>query len=100
MEETRKEIEVDEINIILKIPKESVRLVVSATVLDNDGKTMKLEKTLSVSDIMAARKDFLDYVEEGDDYDVRYVLTDKGLEYLKELDGLPEDEGGDSDESE
>lgn len=76
-------IELEEMNIFLRIPKEAVALEVIASLLDGDGKVVRVSNKLSVSDIMGKRQDFLDYVEDGDDYDARYVLTDKGREYLK-----------------
>ena len=33
----------------------------------------------------AARQAFLDNVEDGDDYDARFVITDKGMDYLEQL---------------
>ena len=79
------EIEVEEINIILKIPKETARLHVEATVLNPSGNPQKIAKTLSVSEIQKARQDFLDYVEFGDDYDAEYTLTEKGRELLERM---------------
>jgi len=72
-------------NIFLRIPKEAVALEVTSSLLDEDGKVMKVSTKLSVSDIREKRQDFLDNVEDGDDYDARYVLTDEGMEYLQNL---------------
>ena len=80
-----KAVELEEINIILRIPKEAVALEVIASLLDGDGKVMKVSTRLSVSDIREKRQDFLDNVEDGDDYDDRYVLTDEGMTYLQSL---------------
>ena len=80
-----KTIELEEMNIFLRIPKEAVALEVTASLLDEDGKVMKVSTKLSVSDIREKRQDFLDNVEDGDDYDARYVLTDEGMEYLQNL---------------
>jgi len=77
--------ELEEMNIFLRIPKEAVALEVTASLLDEDGKVMKVSTKLSVSDIRDKRQDFLDNVEDGDDYDARYVLTDEGMEYLQSL---------------
>lgn len=78
-------IELEEMNIILKIPKEAVALEVTASLLDEDGKLMRVKTKLSVSEIRDRRQDFLDNVEDGDDYDARYVLTDEGRTYLERL---------------
>ena len=82
---TGKTIELEEMNIFLRIPKEAVALEVTASLLDPDGKLMKVKTSLSVSDIRDRRQDFLDNVEDGDDYDARYVLTDEGRAYLERL---------------
>ncbi len=77
-----KVVELEEMNIFLRIPKETVALEVTASLLDGDGKIMKVSAQLSVSDIRNCRQDFLDNVENGDDYNPKYVLTDKGRDYL------------------
>ena len=82
--EEPKTIELEEINIFLKIPKDAVALEVTASLIA-DGKVQKVSKKLSVSDIRDKRQDFLDNVEDGDDYDARYVLTEEGMAYLESL---------------
>ena len=79
-----KTIELEDINIILKIPKEAVALEVTASLI-LDGELRKVGHNLSVSDIRDARQAFLDNVEDGDDYDARYVLTEEGMAYLEQL---------------
>ena len=81
-----KVIELEEMNIFLRIPKEAVALEVTASLL-MDGKVQKVKNSLSVSDIQDRRQDFLDNVEDGDDYDARYVLTEEGKAYLESLEG-------------
>ena len=78
-------IELEEMNIFLRIPKEAVALEVTASLLSETGKVQKVSTKLSVSDIRDRRQDFLDNVEDGDDYDARYVLTDEGRAYLESL---------------
>lgn len=82
--EEAKEIELDEINIIVKIPKDAARITINAVVLDNDGSPLGVSKTLNPEDIRQARQDFLDNVEDGDDYDALVVLTDAGREWLEQ----------------
>ena len=82
--EEPKTIELEEMNIFLKIPKDAVALEVTASLIA-DGKVQKVSKKLSVSDIRDKRQDFLDNVEDGDDYDARYVLTEEGMAYLESL---------------
>ena len=81
----KKNIELEEMNIFLRIPKEAVALEVTASLQDADGKVMKVGTKLSASDIHDRRRDFLDNVEEGDEYDALYVLTDEGREYLEQI---------------
>lgn len=78
-------IELEEMNIFLRIPKEAVRLEITAQVINENGELMKVSTKLSVSDIRDRRQEFLDNVEDGDDYDARFVLTDEGREYLRGL---------------
>ena len=82
---TGKTIELEEMNIFLRIPKEAVALEVTASLLDPDGKLMKVKTSLSVSDIRDRRQDFLDNVDLGDDYDAHFVLTEEGKAYLESL---------------
>lgn len=78
-------VELDEYNLIIKIPRESVKLEIKAVFLDDNDELATVCKTLKLRDIQEARKDFLENVEDGDDYDARYVLTDEGREWLEEF---------------
>ena len=80
----RRTIELGEMNIILRIPEGAAALDVTATILGEDGETLKVNRRLSVRDIFKARQAFLDNVEDGDDYDGYYVLTEEALSGLKE----------------
>ena len=84
-DKAEKSIEVEEMNIILLIPKEVASITVNAVIIDADDKTLKVSRRLSVEDIRKARQDFLDNVEGGDDYDAHYVLSDEGMKYLEQL---------------
>ena len=77
-------VELDEMNVILRITKEAVSLELNAGILDEAGKLRKVGKRLSVSEIREARQAFLDNVE-GDDYDARFVITEEGRRYLESL---------------
>lgn len=85
-------IELDEINVIIKIPQDSARIDLTAHILDDDGHVVKVCKTLRSEDIREARRDFLDNVEEGDDYDARYIITDEGRAWLEKMENLKNDE--------
>ena len=85
MSKKKKEIELDEINIILRIPENAAELSISAKLLDKKGKPMEVSRTLSVQDIFKARRDFLDNVPDGDEYDAKYVLTEEGRAFLERM---------------
>lgn len=78
-------IELEETNVILKIPKDAFALKLIAYVPNGEEKPHKCEKDLSLQELIAARKDFLENVEFGDDYDAKYVLSEEGKRYLEEL---------------
>ncbi len=70
-------VEAENINVILKIPKGAMKLRIQALMLDEDDKPYTLEQTLNTAEIFDARKDFLENVECGDEYDTVYTLSDK-----------------------
>lgn len=78
-------VNLEEMNIFLPIPTESVCVEVIAGVLDSDGKLRKVSTKLSASEIWKKRQAFLDNVEFGDDYDGKFVITEEGRKYLEEL---------------
>ena len=78
-------VKVDEMNIICKIPKAAASVTITAVIVDENDEPLKMMRRLSTEDIRIARQDFLDNVEDGDDYDGRFVITDEGMEYLKQL---------------
>ena len=76
-------VELEEYNLIIKVPRESIKLEIKAVFLDDNDEMTTVCKTLKLCDIQEARKDFLENVEYGDDYDASYVITDKGREWLE-----------------
>ena len=81
------EVQLEDMGVILRIPKEAIRLELTVTLLDEDGALRNVVAEFSASDIREARQAFLDNVEMGDDYDAMWRLTEKGrreLEFLKE----------------
>ena len=74
----------DLIHIIIAIPKDTARLIINATMLGEDMNPVTAETEMSVSEIMQARKDFLDYVGD-DEYNAKYTLTEKGRELAARL---------------
>ena len=71
----KKTVEVQEMNILLRIPEDAVALEVTATTIGRNGKARRLRRTLSAKDIAKAREAFLENVEDGDDYDGGYVVA-------------------------
>ena len=84
-EEEKKTIELEEMNVILRIPVSSASVTVTAMVIDENDELVKVCRRFSAEDIRAARQVFLDNVEDGDDYDARFVITDEGMGYLEQL---------------
>ena len=80
--------ELEEENIILPIPVDTVQLELTARYLDGDGEVRSARATYKRSDIRQMRKDFLENVDDGDEFNVRYTLTDKGREMLNQMDSL------------
>lgn len=77
-------IELDLINIILPIPKQTVSMELTVKIMDGD-KIQTVCKPFTISDIHDMRQNFLDNVEFGDDYDAVYTITEEGKRYLEEL---------------
>lgn len=77
-------VELEEMNVIIKVPKDVVRITMNCTVFsDGMEDLLKVEAVLGREDIRQARQDFLDNVEDGDDYDALYCLTDAGRALLE-----------------
>ena len=68
-------------NIIIKIPKGTYKLKLDAEFVD-DTVHGKASMTVNKEDIEAYRQDFLDNVEDGDDFDGVFVITEKGLQTI------------------
>lgn len=78
-------VELDNINIIAKIPEKTARLTLTVQYFDDDGNPQKVCKVMDSEEIRQARKDFLDNVEDGDDYDAVYVITEEGERWYEEI---------------
>ena len=85
MGETNSEYTGEMINIIMKIPKNTVMIETEVTAMKDDGNMFTATNIMTVGDIFEARKDFLDNVEAGDDYDAVYELTEKGRKFLEAM---------------
>ena len=79
------EIQIEDMGVIIRIPKEAVRLEITVLILDEDGNLQKVCAEFSASDIREARQAFLDNVEFGDDYYAMWQLTEKGRRQLEEM---------------
>lgn len=91
MDNEEKEYELDEMNVILKIPTEAVEVELTVKFV-RDNEIIAGKRVLTMGELFQARRDFLDNVEDGDDYDVRYAITEKGLKYLEELEQMRSDD--------
>ena len=78
-----KNVELEEMGLIIRIPKNCKKFKIKATV-DIDGVETKVERKFKFEDIMTARQDFLDNVELGDDFDAKFQVTEEGLKWLEE----------------
>lgn len=80
------EVALEEMNVILRIPTEAISVTVTAKVIEKDsGDLLEVGRKLTTQDIFKARTDFLDYVDGGDDYDAKFVITDEGRRWLEEM---------------
>lgn len=79
-----KELCLEEMNVIMRIPENAASITVEAMVIE-DEKAVWVKKRMGLKDITRARQDFLANVEDGDDYDAKFVITDKGREWLEEM---------------
>ena len=85
-----KELDCELINIIVKVPKETVTCGFTAKLLQ-DGKLVEAHMEMTPEEFRQARQDFLDNVYGGDEYDARYVLTEEGKAYADRLMGVEHD---------
>lgn len=84
-------VELDEMNVIMKVPKAAVHITMNVKYFDEHGKMVEVQAYVDHDMIAQARKDFLDNVEFGDGYDAVYSLTDRGREWLAQIEaGNPE----------
>lgn len=79
-----KEINVDSHPVILWIPKNAIHATMKFTLVDDDGETYKVQTKITNDGLATARREFNEQVGD-DEYYVKYVLTDKGLDMLEEL---------------
>lgn len=79
-----KEVKVDTHPVILWIPKNAIHATMKFTLVDDDGETYKVQTKFNNDVLVEARKDFNEQVGD-DEYYIKYVLTDKGLDMLERL---------------
>lgn len=79
--ELQQELDCELINIIVKVPKDTVACRFIAKMLQ-DGKLIEAHMEMTPEEFRQARQDFLDNVEDGDDFDKVYVLTEKAKREL------------------
>ena len=78
------EIDLEQINVILQIPKNTAKLKIEAVIVDDDNQAHVVTRSLSTQEVFDARKDFTDWVDE-EEYGAVYTITDLGREYLESL---------------
>jgi hypothetical protein len=74
----------DFIHIILPVPKDTVTVSVTAKMIQN-GKLIEAKMDMTPENFRQLRQDFLDNVEDGDEYDGVWSLTEEGKEYVERL---------------
>ena len=79
-----KEINVETYPVILWIPKNAIHATMKCTLIDDDGETYKVQTKITNDGLATARREFNEQVGD-DEYYVKYVLTDKGLDMLEGL---------------
>ena len=84
--ELPQELDCELINIIVKVPKDTVACRFIAKMLQ-DGKLIEAHMEMTPEEFRQARQDFLDNVEGGDDFDKVYRLTEEGKAYVEKLMG-------------
>lgn len=77
---TKNIIDLEEIDVIIQIPKNSSRILITADVFVGD-KQLSVTRVLNPDDIFNSRKDFIDLVGDED----IYVPTEEGRKLLSEL---------------
>lgn len=85
--ELQQELDCELINIIVKVPKETVTCGFTAKLLMN-GELKEAHMEMTPEEFRQARQDFLDNVEGGDDFDKVYRLTEEGKAYVEKLMGV------------
>ncbi len=86
MLEQQTEVLLKEMNVILQIPEEAAAIDVTAHILRGE-KVLSVTRSFNAEALRKARQDFLDNVEDGDDYDPVYRLTPKGLKMAMDMAG-------------
>ena len=73
-------IDLEEIDVVIRIPKNSARIRITVDVFEND-EQLSVHRILNPADIFQARQDFIDLVGDEDVYE----LTDRGKKLASEL---------------
>lgn len=71
--------------IVMRIPKDAIKLKITAILLDEDNKPYKAKAVMRLHDIYEAREE---YLKLDPDDGVRYVLTDLFKAYLEDNKGM------------
>ena len=71
-------------HVILEIPDAAYHLDIVAKTIDDEENSQIITTRMGLADIRQARQDFLENVADGDEYDVTWGITQKGLESIKD----------------
>lgn len=78
--------------IIIGVPKEAIDVTLRCKLFDTQTNSIAdFAVHLDITGIANARHEFLEIIYDGDDYNARYVVTEEGLKYLRQLQENGED---------
>lgn len=81
MEKEQEYIDLEEVNAIVKLPENAVKVELNVHVFDGE-KIVKASKTMDISEIRDAFRLAEEYYDDPEAY---YTLTDKGKEFVAQL---------------
>lgn len=84
MGKKREVITLEERSIIVKIPVGTKKMEITCVIKDENKTEHTVTKKLTKKEIKKCCDDFDFYVGD-EDYDAKYVITEEGLEYLKNI---------------
>lgn len=78
--------------IIIRVPKEAIDVTLRCKLFDTQTNSIAdFAVHLDTTGIANARREFLEVIFDGDDYNAQYIVTEEGLKYLRQLQENGED---------